>query len=827
MTLTVETQNGCQATLTLIDTIQVGSIQNVNFSVDPIIECAKTDIEFTDLTTFNGTPDPADVTYDWDFGDGGTSTEQNPNYPYPNDTGYFDVTLIVSWRGCEDTMVMTDAVYIKAPISLFTPDQTLFCNPASLPITLNVTDDAILGVVPDDVEMTWKWGDGTTTFFDNAYLDANGDGSTSHNYNAYGSYTIEQVVHNFTTGCSDSTSQTIHVSQTDASFTLSNDSTCVGAPITLTSTSTSSHPFGTFSYNTGDGGSASGNPATYTYNTSGAFDIILTATNSVGCANTATFVGFDALALPQASITPSDVTGCAPITVTYNNTSTSVGNGVPLDSFFWTFPDLTNQTTTSVATNTQFSFTTEGVFTTSLVVTDEFGCVSPQTNATMTITKPTASFVMDDVVCDLEAFTATNGSTGAASYQWFVDGVPTSVATNFSSAFDEDTSPTANSVTHNVELIATDANGCMDTVSQLIVVSMPRAELIYTLDGANVNGAGEYTCPPVFADFTDNSDTYGGIASWSWIFGDGKTSSLQDPNNTYVFAGTYTASLAIVDEFGCQSDTVLIDFLTIFGPSGEPDWTSLGDICGQTYIFDADNLVNVHDIIWDLGDGSVINDTNAFNYTYTSYETFFPTATIVDSLGCEVLYDLPDITIINNGLEAFFTATPQEGPMGTTFTIEDGSTFTAAPIVSWTWVINGDTLYAFNGNDISQTFGLPGDYYITLIVSDANGCVDKYTSFVTITDEFHLPNIITTNGDGVNEFFILPADIFISFDIVILNRWGNVIYERNGATGVLLWDGTSNGNRVNDGVYFYLLRGTIVNGEEAKKHGNVTVVNGP
>ena len=104
--------------------------------------------------------------------------------------------------------------------------------------------------------------------------------------------------------------------------------------------------------------------------------------------------------------------------------------------------------------------------------------------------------------------------------------------------------------------------------------------------------------------------------------------------------------------------------------------------------------------------------------------------------------------------------------------------------------------------------------------------MDKYNSFVTITDEFHLPNVITTNGDGVNEFFILPADIFISFDIAILNRWGNVIHERRGATGTLLWDGTSKGTPVHDGVYFYLLTGTIVNGEPAKKHGNITVVNG-
>jgi len=828
VTLTVVTQSGCTASLTLTDTIQVGSIQNVNFSVSPIIECAKTPIDFIDMTTYNGNPDPDELTYYWDFGDGGNSTEQSPTYPYPSDTGYFDVTFIVDWRGCKDTLIVPQAVYIKAPISLFTLDQTLFCNPGSLPITLNATDDAIIGQLSDNVEMIWKWGDGTpNSVLSNAMLDGAGNGDISHNYTAYGTYTVEQVVYNYTTGCSDSTTQTIHVSQTTASFTLSNDSTCVGSPITLTSTSTSSHPFGTFSYTTGDGGSTSGNPATYTYNTSGAFDIVLTATNNVGCANTSTFIGLDALALPQSNIVPSDIAGCAPITVSYANGSTPVGNGVPLESFLWTFPDATTQTTSNVATGTQFNFTTEGSFTTSLTTTDEFGCVS-STSVNMSITKPTANFILDDVVCDLEAFTAQNTTTGGVSYEWFVDANPVSVATDYSSSFDEVTNPPSSSVTHNIELIATDANGCKDTIDYDIVVSMPVASFDPNLSGANVNAAGEFTCPPVFANFSDESISYGNIVAWNWSFGDGKTSILQDPSNTYVFPGTYSAGLTITDEYGCTSDTIFVDYLTIFGPTGEPSWTSSGDICGQTFNFGADNLTNVVDIIWNLGDGTTVNDTNDFSHTYGDYGSYGPTATLVDALGCEVIHQLPVIAVIDNGLNAYFVPSPESGPMGTVFVIDDQSTINSTPIVTWQWTVDGTTFTNVNGNDVSQSFGLPGTYYITLIVTDGNGCTNEYTSSVIVNNEFHLPNIITSNGDGTNDFFILPAPIFTTFDIVILNRWGNVIHQDGAGTGVLLWNGlTDNGEKVSDGVYFYKLIGTLVSGDKAEKHGNVTVVNGP
>lgn len=825
VTLTVTSQNGCQASVTYVDTIQVGSILNVDFLVDPMIECAKTAIDFTDLTTFNGTPDPGEVLYFWDFGDGGTSTQQNPTYSYPSDTGYFDVTLIVSWRGCMDTLILPNAVYIKAPISIFNPVQTLFCNPASFPVNVGVTDNSIIGVYPDDVDMIWDWGDGSFTYFDDPDIEDPDKGSTTHNYSAYGTYTIEQVIHNYTTGCSDSTTQTIHISQTIADFTLSNDSSCVGSPVTLTSTSTSTHPFGTYNYTMGNGATISGSPASYAYPNFGAYTITLVATNNVGCSDNEVFIGFDALALPSAAITPSATTGCAPIPVVYTNSSSVVGNGVPLSSYFWTFPDLSTQTTTNLATTTNYTFTTEGSFTTTLVTTDQFGCVSPATSVNMLITKPTASFTVDSVVCDLEAFTTVNSSIGGTSYQWFIDGQPGGNTSDLSSSFDEVSSASYNSVSHVIGLIVTDVNGCMDTLEQAMIVSMPYADFDFDLTGANINANNEFTCPPVFADFTDQSNTYDGISNWNWDFGDGKFSSLQDPGNTYVFAGTYTASLSVTDVYGCVDDTVLLDFLSISGPSGNPFWTPVGDLCGQTYNFDATNLSNVDHIIWNLDDDSTVNSLTGFEHTYLAVDTYNPTAILIDSLGCEVIYPLPEIVIPDNGLNAFFEASPPIGSMGTTFFLDQGSTYTGAPIVAWDWTLNGVLLENTTPDDVFQQYGFPGTYPISLMVTDANGCVDLYSLNVLITDEFVMPNIITANNDGVNDLFTLPAAIFKSFDIVIVNRWGDVIHEETNATGTLMWNGlTDSGNAVNDGVYFYKLIGIFYDGSNVLRHGNITVV---
>ena len=75
--------------------------------------------------------------------------------------------------------------------------------------------------------MIWQWGDGTNDTLDDPDLDDFDKGDFDHSFD-YGSYTVQQVIYNYTTGCEDSTTQTIHVSWTDADFTLSNDSICQG-----------------------------------------------------------------------------------------------------------------------------------------------------------------------------------------------------------------------------------------------------------------------------------------------------------------------------------------------------------------------------------------------------------------------------------------------------------------------------------------------------------------------------------------------------------------------------------------------------------------------
>jgi PKD repeat protein len=830
VSLTITTQSGCIGTDTLIDYIQVGHIDLVDFSLATTPACAKTDVEFTNLSVINTPHDPSEVTYTWDFGDGGSSTAEDPTYQYPNDTGYFDVELIVDFRGCKDTMEVLDAVYIKAPISRFQPAQTLYCNPASFPVNVQVTDNSIIGELPDNADMIWRWGDGAETNFDDPDFDDADKGSTSHNYAGYGTYTITQVIHNYTTGCEDSTQATIYISQTIAAMTVSNDSVCEQSSITLLSTSTSTHPFGTYSWNMGNSQVTSGLNPTYVYPNSGTFTITLTATNSVGCSDDQTFAPMVALELPQANLTPDDNAGCAPFLVTFTNGSSAAGNGAPLESFLFGFPDTgTTETTTSTGTTVDHLYNTEGTFPVTLVATDQFGCVSATATTTITVTKPTAAFTVDAIVCDEETFTANNSSGGTAplSYQWFVDGLQEGTSQHYSTAFDEPNSSGTPSADHLLSMIVTDANGCKDTLAATVTVSTPVPIITYTLDGAATNSNGDFTCPPVFAVFDDQSLSIGDIVSYNWIFGDGKSSTLTDPSNTYVFPGTYSASVVMTDEYGCTGDTALIDFLTIFGPTATPSWTQDLTQCGQNVTFDIGTTAYVTDIIWNLDDGTIVDDSTLFTYVYQAVDTFHPSVSIFDSNDCQVIYPLPPVTIPDNGLNAYFTASPSTDIiLGNTVSYDDQST-SQNPIVSWTWDLNNQPPFTNpTGSTVSSVYVIPGDQVITLTIEDALGCFDQYQLVIHVDGNFIMPNVITVNGDNLNDIFSFQYDIFESFDIVILNRWGGVVQDKRNQTGTTFWDGRNKGGDFcTDGVYFYKLSGTLKDGTPVVKDGFLQLYN--
>lgn len=833
LSLTVTTGNGCVASLTEPDFIRVGEIDSIDFTYSPLSNCARVPFTFDGIPYISVPYLPNEVSYNWQFGDGDFASTQDASHGYSIDTGYFDVTFTVNFRGCIESMEIDSAIYLIGPISKFSPSPVHICNPTSFPVSVPMTDMSVIGQPTDDVKMIWKWNDplNTTTVYEDVDLDPDDDGGAIYNnFPDYGIYPIEQVIYNYTTGCSDSTVFDMHILQTTADFTLSADTICINNEVTFTSTSTSTEGIDYYHFFFGNGLDSLLTSSTIFYDSSAIYSISLSiytdVNNNFTCGDLIT-KPLVVLQKPLASITPSDDASCAPVTINFINSTTPQGIGYPtFGTFLWTFPDNSTQTTNSLATLTSYNFTTQGNFTTSLVATDDFGCVSDPVSITTSITLPTINYSLDSVVCDEEIFTAINSTTGAdpVSYSWSIDNTPTTNSTDLTHSFNEATDTTITNVPHTITLYATDVNGCIDSLTKDIKVSMPFANLDYTATAANLNNNNYATCPPVFETYDNQSTSYGTYTS-NWIFGDGKVSYLTEPSNTYVFAGVYTLSMEITDQFGCTDDTVFVDYLTIGGPTIDYLITPTPDPCDNQYFFDTLATENVVGFVWDFGDGTTATDTT-IAHNFPEAGTYNTSVTIEDDLGCFVLYPLDSITV-NNQIDAYFIPSTYTAETGDNITFDDQSIF-HAPGLTWYWEFGDfDENTLLNNTDANTSFSYAYPYYypVTLTVTDTNGCVDTYQTLIHITGAVNAPNVFTPNGDGINDTFSFKFDIFKSYDVMIMNRWDNLVYDHKNETGIYIWDGSNMGQgQCSEGVYYYLIKGILMDDSPFETKGFVTKI---
>lgn len=139
--------------------------------------------------------------------------------------------------------------------------------------------------------------------------------------------------------------------------------------------------------------------------------------------------------------------------------------------------------------------------------------------------------------------------------------------------------------------------------------------------------------------------------------------------------------------------------------------------------------------------------------------------------------------------------------------------------VTWDWDFDDGNLS--NSNDPSHVYLDYGNYLVLLQVTDVNGCTNSTSQIIELMEDISVPNIITPNNDGDNDAFEVNTGSVTNYQIIIQNRWGNVVYESTDPTKA--WDGKSNGILVAEGVYFYQIKLDKIS-KSIQFQGNVTVV---
>ncbi|PCI96047.1 MAG: hypothetical protein COB15_11410 [Flavobacteriales bacterium] len=133
----------------------------------------------------------------------------------------------------------------------------------------------------------------------------------------------------------------------------------------------------------------------------------------------------------------------------------------------------------------------------------------------------------------------------------------------------------------------------------------------------------------------------------------------------------------------------------------------------------------------------------------------------------------------------------------------------------WNW--DFDNGQSSNSQNTQTAYSNNGTYTIMLVVENQFGCLDTTEIIVEVGGEIIVPNVLTPNGDGSNDFFeIIGYDG--TFNLVILNRWGQTLYDGNENTA--FWDGTTlSGEQTPEGTYFYVFQGE----EDLLKKGSLTL----
>lgn len=676
--LIVTTAGGCQDTAIVPSGIIASTKPQTAFSATPRDVCAFNDVHFSDQTT--GTADE----WLWLFGDGGSSTAQNPTHQY-QDTGMFSVTLIAGNNGCYDTTRIPNYIHVKPPIANF--EVKFNCGE---PYIRNFADRSI-----GADEWSWSFGDGATSTLQNP----------SHTYTTPGTYTIMLTVHNLQTGCSHTRTGQVIVADEAASFTASQTELCAKSAVTLTATQRYPGGITNYAWSFGDGATATGNPVNHVYQASGNYSIQLIITDAAGCKDTALLQNHIRVNGPVANFNAALPGSCLNTAVQFNDLSTTDGINA-ITEWTWSYGDGNTQTLT--APPFSHAYAASGSYHVSLTVKDAAGCSSSITKQNhLIISTPVAAFKSADTLsCPGSGVVFSNQSTGPnLTYAWdFGDGQTSTVATPAHVY-------TATG-TYTVKLRITDRYGCTsETIkNNYIRIILPVADFTVS------DSIG--TCPPLIVQFSNTSTNQ---ATFRWDFGDGTFSNAASPSHFYNEAGEYIAKLTITSAGGCTS--VKTKKITVKGPRGSFTYNNRTGCVPLTVHFTA-STQNRSSFVWDFNDGTTITSNDSIvSHTYTVPGIYLPKMILKDAAGCTVPIVGTD-TIFVKGVDADFAA-------GTTLLCDRGTVQFSNRSVSNDAITNYH--WSFGDGQISTAvspahqYNTTGNYFVKLKVTTASGCTDSMT----------------------------------------------------------------------------------------------------
>jgi gliding motility-associated-like protein len=756
--------NGCYDTITKTNNILVAK-PNAAFTSTPPNGCAALNVLFTDNSTDQ--PGTFFTTWEWTFGNGtSTVTSPNVNNVYINGGNYNVSVILTDNVGCKDTATGTISAF--QPSVSFVASTIHPCVDDSVTFTNFSTGSGLA--------YEWQFGDGGTSTLT----------SPKHAY-ATGTYTVTLIATD-ANGCKDTfiAANYIIAASPVASFTLDSIAVCPPLQPNIVNTSTSSF---FYQWDLGNGNTSTLPNPSVTYVSSGAFDIILIASNQYGCKDTAyhtaTIYGFGG----AFNYTPLE--GCAPHTVLFQANLSNV------PSITWDFNDGTVATTSATDTISH-TYWTAGFYLPKLILSDGTGC---QTSNLGLDTIKVDSLIMgfyanSPCINSTATFVDTShglfSSTTITAWWWqFHDGT-TSSAQN-------PTFPYGPSGNYPVTLAVTSSTGCIDTLEgQITIRELPIID----------------ACPDTTVCVGDPATlyAYGGV-SYVWTPDDGtlSCSACLTPQATTPVEATY--NVEGTDVYGCKNTDTVRVFLKTKTESIATDTA----LC----LHDTVMLSVTQAAVWNWTPTTGLSDPTIGNPLASPDTT--TTYTIITKEG-SCIPDTVDLTVVVHPLPVV--------ALGEDVTITGGGTAhlqaTGTNIFKLAWV-PANTLSCDSCDNPDATPKSTTNY--TVYAFTDYGCLDTadQTVFVVCDNsQLFIPTVFTPNNDGENDkFYPRGKGVSLVKSIRIYNRWGEMVYERKGFQlndEAAAWDGRFKGDDPRGDVYVYIMDALCDTGEPMTIKGDVTII---
>ena len=339
-------------------------------------------------------------------------------------------------------------------------------------------------------------------------------------------------------------------------------------------------------------------------------------------------------------------------------------------------------------------------------------------------------------------------------------------------------------------VIVKDASGC--EISQTAQITTPNAPTISSINTTNPD------CGATNGGITINVS--GGTIPYSYSIDNGVT--FQAGNNfTNLSPGSY--AVVVKDNLGCEvTQQVSLNTTNIPTIVAGVNQT----ICaGESITLTATGGVSY---VWSNG------VTNGQSFAPTVTTTYTVTGT--DANGCTAT---STVTITVNPIPtANFTADVTEGDpvLGVTFT----NTSTDATGYIWDFGNGSNPIATGSSANQNGTFTNPGVYTVELTATNGN-CTDSFSMPITVFGlpgvEIYIPNVFTPDNNKVNDEFFIDVKNGKTIQVVIYNRWGNVMYQ------ISDFKDKWNGGDATDGVYFFTYEITDIQDKVHTGHGHVTL----